>query len=90
VADLEEALERLGSDREAVLGPAEDGGYYLLGLSRSNPELFVDIPWGTPEVLQRTEARMRTLGIEWHRLAVRMDVDRPDDYLRLQGAALPE
>ncbi len=50
---IEVALEAL-EHADVVLGPALDGGYYLLGLRRPVPELFVDIPWGTGSVLQVT------------------------------------
>src|SRR2546425_10474178 len=53
--DAEQALAR-GDD--AVIGPAEDGGYRPLGLSRCDPELFRDIPWGGPEVLAETRRRL--------------------------------
>jgi len=43
-----------------VLGPANDGGYWLVGARRPAPELFDDMPWGTPVVLPRTLARLRT------------------------------
>ena len=50
---IEVALEAL-EHADVVLGPALDGGYYLLGLRRPVPQLFVDIPWGTASVLQVT------------------------------------
>src|SRR5438046_5315143 len=58
--DADRALRR-GDD--AVIGPAEDGGYALIGLTRCDPELFRDIPWGGPEVLVQT--RRRLAGLSW-------------------------
>jgi rSAM/selenodomain-associated transferase 1 len=52
---VQEAFEWLRSGRaEAVFGPCYDGGYYLVGLSEPRPELFRDVPWSTPTVLQKT------------------------------------
>jgi rSAM/selenodomain-associated transferase 2/rSAM/selenodomain-associated transferase 1 len=65
--------------REVVIGPARDGGYYLIGLSRPAPDLFEGIPWGSGEVLQRTIDAASTSG---HRVALLdplEDVDRPED-----------
>jgi rSAM/selenodomain-associated transferase 1 len=54
-AHVSTALEILAGASDALaLGPAEDGGYYLIGLTQARPELFEQIPWGTPLVLQRT------------------------------------
>lgn len=64
---------------DAVLGPADDGGYVLLGLHRAEPSLFRAIAWGTDEVLVSTRARLRGLGWRWHELSSRPDVDRPED-----------
>jgi rSAM/selenodomain-associated transferase 1 len=76
------ALEALAVE-DAVLGPAEDGGYALLGLRRAAPELFRDIPWGGERVAAITRARMRELGWRWRELPVLWDVDRPADLTRL-------
>ena len=75
-------LERRG----AVLGPARDGGYYLIGLTRPVPDLFRDMPWGTSEVSRRTLAKMKTLGIEPAVLHELHDVDRPEDLPAWEGA----
>jgi glycosyltransferase A (GT-A) superfamily protein (DUF2064 family) len=76
------ALEELNG-QDAVLGPAEDGGYVLLGLRRSAPELFRDIPWGGDGVAAYTRARMGDLGWCWRELPVLWDVDRPADLARM-------
>ncbi len=78
--DADQALRR-GDD--AAIGPAEDGGYALIGLSRCDPELFRDIPWGGPQVL--AETRRRLTALSWHssELPVLWDVDRPEDLERL-------
>jgi rSAM/selenodomain-associated transferase 1 len=83
-SDLSEALDRLEKGYNAVLGPAEDGGYVLLGLRQSEPEIFSGIEWGNDTVLDATRSRLRSLGWHWHELAERWDVDRPEDLLRLK------
>lgn len=65
-----------------VLGPAEDGGYGLIGLSRSAPELFLDMSWGSDAVLDETLARAQRLGISYRLLEVVWDVDEPSDWNR--------
>jgi rSAM/selenodomain-associated transferase 1 len=69
--------------RDLVLGPAEDGGYYLLGLSRRAPALFVDIPWGTSSVLAVTAARAEANALSVSLLEPLADVDRPEDLIHL-------
>jgi hypothetical protein len=69
---------------DAVLGPAEDGGYVLLGLRRSDPRLFAGLPWGTSEVLEMTRQRLRQLGLEWRELEPLWDLDRVEDLERLE------
>ena len=75
---LRRALEGLEA-REAVLGPARDGGYYLLGLRRVVPGLFTGVPWSTGEVFARTLERLREAGIEPALLEELADVDEADD-----------
>lgn len=74
--DLETAFHHLKS-REAVIGPAADGGYYLLGLTRMVPELFANKRWGTETVLEDTLKDLK--GMDVARLEVRNDVDRYED-----------
>ena len=75
---ISEAFNRLRRD-ELVLGPAEDGGYYLVGLTRAVPELFSDIPWGTATVLDKTIAAASRSGVSVTLLDRLGDVDRPGD-----------
>ena len=83
-SDLDYAHARLKSGRHAVLGPAEDGGYYLLGLRQNNRRLFTGIEWGGTGVTQATRSRMAGLGWDWDELPVKWDVDSPVDVKRLQ------
>lgn len=64
---------------DLVLGPAQDGGYYLIGLRRLIPELFTGIRWSTAEVLQQTLDIAQGLELEVAYLPVLSDVDRPED-----------
>jgi rSAM/selenodomain-associated transferase 1 len=64
---------------DIVLGPAVDGGYYLIGLQRLFLELFVDIDWGTCQVLQQTVAICHQLNLSVAYLPSLADVDRPED-----------
>ena len=74
-----EAFRQL-ENHDLVLGPARDGGYYLIGLKKSRPELFRDhIPWGTAEVLKKTRATADRLGLTIAYLAMLRDVDLPED-----------
>ncbi len=75
---LDRAFEALGSC-DLILGPAEDGGYYLIGTRRVVPELFRDMPWGTAAVLERTIDRARQLAVGVSLLEPLRDVDRPED-----------
>ena len=78
VRDAVAALE----ESEVVIGPAEDGGYYLIGFSRALPELFTDMPWSTDQVLPETVRRLEAMGIEPHILPTLADCDRPEDLAR--------
>lgn len=78
VADLRTAASRLASN-DAVLGPADDGGYVLIGLNRMEPGLFRGIEWGTDTVLAATRQRLAAAGWQWSELERRPDVDRPED-----------
>ena len=69
----------------AVLGPAEDGGYVLLGLRQRAPALFRDMPWGTEQVLLRTRAVLAGRGWDWRELPQAWDLDRPADLLRYRA-----
>lgn len=80
-SDLEQAFIAL-EQHELVLGPARDGGYWLIGLRRSLPALFCGIAWGTDAVLNQTERAAAGQGLVAHRLAWRADLDRPGDLAR--------
>ena len=75
---LRRALALL-EEHEAVLGPARDGGYYLLALRRPFPAIFEEIPWSTDRVLALTVQRLRAAGVEAALLEVLSDVDEVGD-----------
>jgi len=83
-----EAAARALREKDAVFVPAEDGGYVLVGLARPLAGVFEDIPWGTAAVMTRTRERLRAAGASWTELPALWDVDRPDDYARLQREGL--
>jgi rSAM/selenodomain-associated transferase 1 len=85
---LREAGDALAR-HDAVLGPADDGGYVLFGMRRVEDVLFDDMPWGTQRVLGQTRERLRSLEWDWHELASRSDVDRPEDLPRLRALGAP-
>lgn len=78
-ADLRQAAGWLRAGADAVLGPATDGGYYLIALRRPVLGLFTHIDWGTDQVLEQTRARMSRAGLSWHELPEYRDIDRPED-----------
>ena len=65
---------------DVVLGPAEDGGYWAIGLRAPVPEVFRDIPWSTPSVLETTLDRCRTLKLSTKTLRQLRDVDTQADW----------
>lgn len=80
---LRQAADALRA-QAAVLIPAEDGGYVLLGLKRPVPGLFDGVAWSTDRVLAQTRDRLRTAGVRWMELPTLWDVDEPADWQRLQ------
>jgi rSAM/selenodomain-associated transferase 1 len=70
---------------DVVLGPATDGGYYLVGCARAAPEIFANIPWGSSQVLQDTIGAIARAGCRLALLPPWYDVDTLDDWRMLQG-----
>jgi uncharacterized protein len=85
------AVDRVASDDvDVVLGPAEDGGYYLIGVRADHPTLFADVPWSTPLVLDLTVRRAEAAGLRCVRLPTWFDVDTADDLARLRAALIKD
>jgi rSAM/selenodomain-associated transferase 1 len=83
LADVEVALKGLDQN-QVVLGPSEDGGYYLIGAHHKMPDLFTDMPWSTPELWPVTVDRLESLNTRWRELDSCFDVDDLDDVRRLR------
>jgi len=77
---VQEAFSSL-TDHPVVLGPADDGGYYLIGFRSDSfiPEVFKGIPWSTPSVLEQTRRILETLGRSCHLLPTWKDIDTAVD-----------
>ncbi|MFC4290966.1 TIGR04282 family arsenosugar biosynthesis glycosyltransferase [Sphingorhabdus arenilitoris] len=73
-----EAIAALGH-HDLVVGPAEDGGYYLIGMRQAAAGLFTDMPWSTDKVLTQTLARAAALNMTVHQTRLLSDCDTPDD-----------
>ena len=67
---------------DVVLGPATDGGYWLIGMRAPQPDLFANFPWSTNTVLRETLERCRAAGLETHLLRELSDVDTEADWHR--------
>jgi rSAM/selenodomain-associated transferase 1 len=65
--------------RPVVLGPADDGGYWLVGQQSPGMDLFSGIPWSRPETLAATRDRLLALGVEWSELETLPDIDTVED-----------
>lgn len=86
--DLEGARTLLFEhDHQVVLGPAFDGGYYLLAARTLDASLFAEIPWGSGEVLNRTRQRLDAKGWRFAELDIRHDIDRPEDLPHLRDVS---
>ena len=69
-------------DHDAVLIPAEDGGYVLIGMRRPLLRAFDAVDWSTPRVMAQTRARLSEMGATWRELPALWDVDDPVDWAR--------
>ena len=79
--DIQAAWAALSS-HDVVLGPATDGGYWLIGLHAPRPDLLANIPWSTDGVLRQTLERCRAAGLTTHLLRELSDVDTEADWRR--------
>ncbi len=81
--DLRRAARLLRGGCDAVIAPAEDGGYALIGMKKISAGIFSGIAWGGPEVYSETAKRLESAGYRWRALRTVWDVDRPGDLDRL-------
>jgi rSAM/selenodomain-associated transferase 1 len=82
---IDDAFAALGRD-DIVFGPAEDGGYYLIGMSRMVLPVFLDVDWSGPDVLSQTIRRIEGGSVAYSLLEPWYDVDRVTDLHRLARA----
>lgn len=73
------AAQRALQRSEVVIGPADDGGYYLIGLQKPHSFLFEDMRWSTEHVMPDTLARLQQRGMRYEILEILHDCDRPED-----------
>lgn len=78
-SDIEKAFEALNNNR-VVFGPAQDGGYYLIGLREKTPSLFENIPWSTSEVLKKS---LEKLDQPYQLLDIKNDIDTLEDLVEI-------
>ena len=82
-AEFRQAAEWLDGGADAVLAPAQDGGYVLIGLRRFEASPFAGMAWGTDRVLAATRRRFGALGWVWRETESLPDIDRPEDLVHL-------
>jgi rSAM/selenodomain-associated transferase 1 len=85
---LRTGADILRGGTDAVIIPAEDGGYVLIGLRAPAQALFSDMPWSTPTVMKETRRRLRDLRLTWREPVTLWDLDLPEDLERLRGSGL--
>jgi rSAM/selenodomain-associated transferase 1 len=90
VKRIEETFHLLNHNKaDAVFGPSEDGGYYLVAMNKLHPGLFRDIPWSSPDTLARSLAKAASLKLTAELLTPGFDLDTVGDLLRLKKETLP-
>jgi len=89
ISDLNEAVMALSGGVDAVVGPAADGGYWLIGLSQEVKGLFRNIPWSSSRVYERTTGHLEREGINWQALTLRHDIDTVRDLIRCRFSDSP-
>ncbi|MDF1860726.1 MAG: TIGR04282 family arsenosugar biosynthesis glycosyltransferase [Verrucomicrobiales bacterium] len=80
-----ETWSHLEKDTDAVYGPTEDGGYYLLGIRRAHCELFYDIPWSSENTLETSLSNAASAGLKTRLLAPRIDVDTVEEWNQVKA-----
>ena len=78
---IEHAFQALRHGAAVVLGPANDGGYVLVGMNQTVAPIFTEMPWSTEQLLEQTVRRLQNLRLNYHLLSVLDDIDTPLDYL---------
>lgn len=86
-AHINEAFEKLKKN-DLVIGPAKDGGYYLIGMSKFSPEVFDEINWSTSKVLEQTIRKINEHGASFYLLEALNDVDELEDWERVKDKVI--
>lgn len=82
VDDLRQGLDALENGYDVVIGPAEDGGYVLIGLNAARPVLFTGMIWGNQTVMAETRRRAADAPLKVYELPKQWDVDTAEDWVR--------
>ncbi|MDD2760070.1 MAG: TIGR04282 family arsenosugar biosynthesis glycosyltransferase [Methylomonas sp.] len=80
--DLHRALLKLRAGYDAVIAPADDGGYVMIGLNQVQSRLFSDMSWGHDQVMTITRSRVKDIGLNLYELDSQWDVDTYQDWQR--------
>jgi uncharacterized protein len=80
---IESALEKLNKV-DVVIGPAEDGGYYLLGMKKFSNTLFEEIEWSTINVFNQTVAKLNQANLTYDTTTILSDIDREEDWEKVK------
>lgn len=83
--DLNKAFMHL-SNTDLIIGPAKDGGYYLIGMRQFFPEIFKNITWSTARVLEQTLNQADSFGIDYEFLKILSDIDTLEDWQQFQSS----
>jgi uncharacterized protein len=83
------AFDAIEAGADLVIGPADDGGYYLIGMPRGTPAVFEGIAWGNASVLQATRTTAASAGLRMHEVAAWYDVDAAADLARVASGSEP-
>ncbi len=86
---LASARQVLLAENPVVIGPANDGGYVLIGFTQVAPQLFAEVTWGSAQVLAQTRNNLHLLGWSWSELTALDDIDRPEDLRLLPADVCP-
>ena len=84
IKHIEAAVEQLGKN-DVVIGPADDGGYVLIGMSKHSEAIFQTVEWGTDRVLDETRVNIKENELSCFELESCWDIDRVEDYLRYKN-----
>lgn len=76
---FEQASNLLGQGNDLVVGPSEDGGYYLIGMKQPNPGIFEGVPWSSQDTLKTTLSKAKSLGLRTSLLETLYDVDQASE-----------